>query len=85
MDAILNLAPVALFTFGAVWFLDLVLSRYTTLRLDSQHKFILSVVIAFALGYVPSDLGLDIANRAKEAVGIAGALAGLYQGLRKIV
>jgi len=35
MNDILNLAPVALLTFGGVWTISYFLTRYTKIRLDT--------------------------------------------------
>ncbi len=70
---------VMLVTFGSVSAVNLLWKR-----LPPKINFILSVVLAFALGFVPEDLGSIIANHIKDALAVAFAANGAYQGLSKI-
>jgi hypothetical protein len=73
---------VALFTFGLVAAINF------KWKLNSQNNFLLSIVFAFLLGFVPSDWGSMVANKAKEAIAIAVSLTGAYkfiQGVAKKV
>lgn len=53
-------------------------------NLDSKIKFALSVVFAFALLFVPAELGVLVADKAKEALGIALAVSGGYKLAQKV-
>lgn len=78
MEEILKLSPNALIAFGSVWAIGL------RVKLTTEQKFLLSVAVAFVLGFIPSDLGNEIANRVKDAVGIGIGLTAIYQGARRI-
>jgi hypothetical protein len=52
--------------------------------LDSKVKFALSVVAAFALTFVPAELGSVILEKAKVALEIAFAASGTYKLATKI-
>jgi hypothetical protein len=69
---------VALVTFGAVAALNFWKKQST------KANFVWSVLIAFALSFVPADVGGLIANRIKDALAVALSLNGLYQGLSRI-
>ncbi len=71
--------------FGGTWLVDLLLRRYTKVKLSSEGKFAISLVLAFAIGFVPTDLGNDLLNRIKDAAYIATGIAGFYQLLSRIV
>lgn len=60
-----SLAPVALFTFGAVNAVSIFI------KLKSEQKIALAVIFAFGFGFIPADLGAEVANRIKDAVGVA--------------
>lgn len=47
--------------------------------LDSRIKFAISFVVAFAVLFVPQDLGNLLANNIKEAIAIAFAASGTYK------
>lgn len=80
MNELLNLAPVALLTFGGVWVIDYFLTKYTKIKLDTQGKLILSVVLAFLFSFVPIEFQNDLANRIRDAIGITVGITALYQG-----
>lgn len=66
---------VALATFGSV-------SAVNFFRkLDSKQNFLLSIVFAFIFGFVPANLGNEIANRVKDAIAVGVSLNGAYQFL----
>lgn len=46
---------------------------------SSRTKFILSIIVAFAVGFIPADLGNIILTRAKDAVELAFAASGSYK------
>lgn len=50
----------------------------------SKEKFILSVIVAFVIGYVPADLGVDLHNRIVEALTAAFAASGGYKLTQKL-
>lgn len=75
MPELTSIAPVALFTFGAV-------NAITIFKKDltSQQKWIIAGILAFAFGFIPADLGTEVANRIKDAVAVAvgtSAVAGI--------
>lgn len=74
MDSLLDMTFIGLMTIG---FVNVVTFYKPTM--DSKVKFGLSVVFAFALTFVPADLGLIILNKAKEALGAALAVSGVYK------
>jgi len=47
--------------------------------LDSKIKFAISFVVAFAVLFVPADLGFMLADKIKEALTIAFAASGVYK------
>lgn len=47
--------------------------------MDSRIKFALSVTAAFAVTFIPADLGLVILEKAKEALIVAFAASGTYK------
>jgi hypothetical protein len=53
-------------------------------ELDSKVKFGLSVIFAFALTFVPADMGAIILDKAKEALQAALAVSGAYKFSQKI-
>ena len=74
-----NLGFIGLVTFGLVSAVSFFKDDLTT-----QQKFLLSVVIAFGVGFVPQDLGSVIANKVKDAIAIASAVNGGFQWTKKI-
>lgn len=48
-------------------------------ELDSKYKFIASLVTAFAVTFIPADLGVTILNHAKLALEVAFAASGVYK------
>lgn len=64
---------VALATFGAVSAVNF------WRKLTTQQNFLLSVLFAFIFGFVPADLGNELANRIKEALALGVSLNGAYQ------
>lgn len=47
--------------------------------LSSKSKFILSLVVAFAVSFVPADFGNIILNHLKDAITVALAASGTYK------
>lgn len=78
MEDILNLAPEALFSFGAVWVVGL------RVKLTTEQKFALSAVAFFVYGFVPANLGNEIANLVKDAIAGAVGVAAFYQGAKGV-
>lgn len=78
MDNVLQLGYVAFITFGLVWAINLFY------KMDSKLKFGSSVVIAILIGFIPAEFGNEIVNRIKDGIGIATALAGMYQFTAKV-
>ena len=77
-SSLFNLGYVAMITFGIVWAVGEVKP------LDSKKKFVLSVIVAVLVGFIPANLGNEILNRVKDGFGIATGLAGFYQMSAKI-
>lgn len=48
-------------------------------NLDSRYKFVLSLVIAFAVSFIPADLGNLILERLRDAITVAVAASGAYK------
>jgi len=70
---------VALVSFGLVAIVNF------KWKLTSMQNFLLSVLFAFLLGFVPADLGSMIANRIKAAISIALSLTGAYKAMQGIM
>lgn len=51
--------------------------------LDSKIKFSASLLAAFAVSFVPQDLGIIILNHAKDAITVAFAASGVYKIAQK--
>ena len=50
---------------------------------DSRVKFALSVLFAFAMTFVPAEVGVVILDKAKVAVSAAFAMSGVYKIAQK--
>jgi hypothetical protein len=73
-----NLTFVGLATLGIVNVITLFKSD-----LDSKYKFLISVVAAFALTFVPASLGTVLLDKMKIAVEVAFAMSGVYKLAQK--
>lgn len=51
---------------------------------DSKTKFIISVVVALIVGFIPADLGAEILNRLVTALTAAFAASGGYKIAQKV-
>lgn len=51
--------------------------------LDSKYKFLISVVAAFVLTFVPAELGNELLDKMKVAVEVAFAASGTYKLAQK--
>jgi len=78
MNEALNLAPNLLVAFGIVWLVGL------RVKLTGEQKFWVSVGVLLIIGFIPTDLGNEIANRVKDAISGAVGLAAFYQGAKRI-
>jgi hypothetical protein len=47
--------------------------------LDSRIKFTASLVAAFGVSFIPTDLGIVILNHLKDALTVAFAASGVYK------
>jgi len=47
--------------------------------MDSRIKFTVSFLVAFAVLFIPADLGNVVANNIKEAIAVAFAASGTYK------
>ena len=78
METVLNYGLSGVVAFGAVG----VISRFT--NLTSEIKLGLLVVIAFAVGFIPADLGNELFNRAKDAIGVGLGIHALWSTATRI-
>lgn len=51
--------------------------------LDSKQKFLISILAAFALTFVPKELGNEVLDKMKIAVQVAFAASGTYKLAQK--
>lgn len=80
-----SLAGPALISFGGVWVINYLLTKFTDIRLETESKLILGGIIVFAWGFIPANLGLDFVNRIRDAIAVTIGLTGFYQGGKGIV
>lgn len=73
-----NITFVGLATLGVVNAITLFKSD-----LDSKYKFLISVVVAFGLAFVPAELGNQLLDKMKVAVEVAFAASGAYKLAQK--
>ena len=52
--------------------------------LDSKYKFIVSIVAAFALTFVPAEIGNIVLDKMKVALEVAFSASGTYKLAQKI-
>jgi hypothetical protein len=52
--------------------------------LDSKYKFLISIIAAFALTFIPSSLGIVLLDKMKIALEVAFASSGTYKLAQKI-
>ena len=52
--------------------------------LDSRYKFLISIVAAFALTFVPESFGVMLLDKMKVALEIAFAASGTYKLAQKV-
>lgn len=79
MEELFNFGLQGLVAFGVVG-----LITHFRKDLTFEIKVGLLVAVAFAVGFVPADLGNEIFNRLKEAVAIALGVHALWSGVRQI-
>lgn len=83
MDLI-NGVDVASLTFAGLFVIGAVnVVTFFKKDLSSNEKFGVAVIAALVAGFVPADLGMDIANRIKDAVVVAVVSSGGYKLLSK--
>jgi len=70
---------VLLATFGTVSLIAFSVKKRFGKEIDSETKIVLSILLAFAFGFVPASMGNEIANRIREAIAIGVTLNGAYQ------
>lgn len=70
---------VGLATLGIVNFITMIKPD-----IDSKVKFLLSVVAAFGLAFVPDSIGIVLLDKMKVAVEVAFAASGTYKLAQKI-
>ena len=78
MDVIWQYGIQGVLAFGAVGVITNILDKYTKVKLDSDTKFYLLVGIAFLTGFIPADLGSDLFNRIKIAIGVGVRIHALW-------
>lgn len=84
MNEVLNLAPVALLTFGGVWVVNFFFGKYTKIVLDTQSKIILSIVLAFIFAFIPIEFQNEFANRVRDAIAVTVGITAIFQGGKAI-
>lgn len=52
--------------------------------IESKYKFLISIVAAFALTFVPAELGNELLDKMKVAVEVALAASGTYKLSQKM-
>lgn len=52
--------------------------------IDSRYKFIISIIAAFALTFVPESLGIMLLDKMKVALEVSFAASGTYKLAQKI-
>jgi len=52
--------------------------------LESKWKFLISVVVALAIGFIPPEIGNEILTRLKDALSIALVASGGYKVAQKV-
>ena len=83
MEEIFKYGLQGVVAFGSVGFVSYLLKKYRKMTLKSEVKLALLGVIFFAVGYVPTDIGADLLNRIKLAVGAAISLHAVHSVLMK--
>lgn len=53
-------------------------------NIDSKTKFILSVITAFVISFIPESIGLVILDKAKTALEVALFASGTYKIAQKV-
>lgn len=76
-----QLTFVGLVAFGGTWFVNEVYHRIKNEDLPSAEKFIVSAVIALIVAFIPADLQAFWLTQIKNAIEVASAVAGVYQGV----
>jgi hypothetical protein len=74
-----NISFIGLATLGVVNFVTMFKSD-----LDSKYKFLISVVVAFGLTFVPESFGLLLLDKMKLAIQVAFAASGTYKLAQKV-
>ena len=74
-----NITFVGLATLGIVNVVTLFIPN-----IDSRYKFIISIVAAFALTFVPAEFGNMILDKMRVALEVALAASGTYKLAQKI-
>lgn len=77
---LVSMGYVGAITFGLTWIVDLLIPQVLT----SKQKFLLSVIIAIAVSFVPADMGNFIVNKLRDGLAVASAIAGVYQFSAKV-
>jgi len=73
-----------LVAYGAVGAITLILKKRFHTDLDSDVKMYLLIGIAFAVGFVPADLGTFLFTQLKNAIAIGLGVNGLNTGIKKL-
>lgn len=81
MDLGINLVEASFVGLMTVGFVNVISFYYP--NLDSKKKFGLSVGVAFALTFVPAELGNIILEKAKVALEVAVGASGFYKLMQK--
>lgn len=79
MEEIFNYGLQGLIAFGVVGFIG-----YVRKDIPGEIKLALLIAIAFAVGFVPTDLGNEIFNRLKDAVAIGFGIHASWTAIKSV-
>jgi len=83
MESIVNLGPIALVSFGSVGLVSFFLGDKEWF--DSRAKAILLVAFAFVYGFVPVELGNELAQRVRDAIAVGASATAVYTGGKGLI
>lgn len=83
MDVLFQYGLQGIVSYGVVGLISMIAKRKNVV-LDSSTKLYCLVAIAFAVGFVPVDLGNSLLNHLKDAVSVAMAISSLNTVVNKV-